>query len=100
MALDKVVAAQLVKGAMDSSLFENFVYSLLASLSQDPELRGRHIVLYLDNARIHKVDQVVTTARRFGCTVLFAAQYTPHCMPIETLFNLLKRDLRDQVLKR
>ena len=52
------------------------------------------MVLFLDNARVHKSQVLYDTARHFAADVLFSAEYSPWLQPIEQLFNVLKRKLR------
>jgi hypothetical protein len=54
IAHDRVVANQVVEGAVDGMLFENFIYHTLASVRNDKELCSKKVLLLLDNAQIHK----------------------------------------------
>jgi transposase len=49
----------------------------------------------LDNAVIHHHSAVLETARLFKVNVLFNAQYSPWLNPVEQLFGMMKRHLRD-----
>ena len=94
MTPNEVVGAQMIQGGVDNSLFENFVYRVVAALLKDPVNKGRRIVVYLDNARIHKCQAVYDAMRKLGCCLVFAAQYSPFLMPIEMLFNEVKLRLK------
>jgi transposase len=48
------------------------------------------VVLFMDNAVIHKHQGLLETAQKFKVHVLFNAQYSPWLNPIENLFNYLK----------
>ena len=75
---------------MDSSVFENFVYSLLEYVRKEERYQGKHIVLLMDNATIHKHPRVVDTIIRMKGILLYNPQYSPHLNPVEKFFNLLK----------
>ena len=94
IGLDRVHAMQVVEGAMDAVLFENFVYQPIVDLRSKPDTKGRRIVIYMDNARIHKVERITKMAQAFDVTLLFGAQYSPFTQPIESLFQKLKSDLQ------
>ena len=57
------------------------------------EYKDRDIVLFMDNAVMHKHPQVLETCRAFGVNVLFNAQYSPWLNPIEGLFGHIKSKL-------
>jgi transposase len=56
----------------------------------------RDVVLMMDNAVIHKHSAVLETARKFRVNVLFNAEYSPWLNPIEQLFGLVKKELKDK----
>jgi len=94
ITLERVVSIQLTEGATDSAMFENFLYHTLLSLRSDESTQGKHIVVLMDNATIHRHSKVLETAKRMHASVLFNAQYSPWINPIELLFNHLKRKFR------
>ena len=94
MAKDRVVSMQMLEGGTDAVVFENFIYCTLNKLRRDPSTAGKDIVLFMDNATIHKKSFVYETARRMKANILFNAQYSPWLNPIEQLFNRLKQSLR------
>jgi len=51
---DRIIANQVVEGAVDGLLFENFIYQTLVSVRNDKELSSKKVLLLLDNASIHK----------------------------------------------
>ena len=89
------MANQVVEGSVDSVLFENFVYQTLLSVRKDKDTAAREVVLFLDNAVIHRHSSVLETARKFKVNVLFNAEYSPWLNPIEQQFGMLKRQLKD-----
>ncbi len=75
-------------------LFENFLYHTLRSLRNDPKYKYRQIVLLMDNAVIHKHQQVLETAMKMKAQVLFNAEYSPWLNPVENFFGYLKKKVR------
>ena len=51
---DKIVANQLIEGGVTGVLYENFLFKALLELRNDPKNAGKDIVVFMDNARIHK----------------------------------------------
>ena len=90
ISFERVVGFQLMEGAMDSVLFEKFLFDILTSIRRDPLRKHKHIVVYLDNARPHVTERIHALAAKFDATFLFAAQYSPFLQPIEFLFGELK----------
>jgi len=74
-------------------VFENFIYKMLESMVTDPKYHGKDIVIFMDNAVMHKHSHVLETCRKFKVNVLFNAQYSPWLNPIEQLFGYLKSKL-------
>jgi transposase len=84
----------MVEGAVDGSIFSNFVYHTAMQLRTNPANAGKRIVLFLDNAKIHRTSEIIDVAKNVGVDLLFSAPYSPFLQPIEQLFNNLKRQLR------
>ena len=95
---DRVLANQVVEGSVDSVLFENFIYQTLLHLRTDHITATKEILLFLDNAVIHKHSGVLDSFRKFKVNVLFNAEYSPWLNPIEMYFGYLKKQLRDKPL--
>ena len=93
---DKVISTQLIEGGVDSSIFENFIYHTLRAVRTNPCTAEKTVMLFMDNAVIHRHSAVLKTLRRMKVNVLFNAEYSPWLNPIEQLFGLLKRKLRTQ----
>jgi transposase len=89
----RIVAAQVIEGTTDASVFENFIYALMKQLRREQLSKSKQIVLFLDNARVHYSPLLVETAQRLKISLLFSAQYSPWLMPVEQLHNHLKRQL-------
>lgn len=74
---------------------------MLLSLSKEADYANRDIVLFMDNAVIHRHSKVLETCRAFKVNVIFNSQYSPWLNPIEHLFGYLKAKLhQEKVLTR
>lgn len=91
---DRVISSQVIEGAFDSVLFENFIYHTLRSVRTDKDLCNKKVVLLMDNAKIHKFSEVMKTAKKFKVSVLFNAEYSPWLNPVEQLFSHMKKKLK------
>ena len=61
-------------------------------------MKGKHIVILLDNARVHTHQSVLSLAEEYDVTLLFNAEYSPHLNPVEQLFGLLKRLIKQKTI--
>ncbi len=68
---------------------------MLLSIRRDHRYE-KDIVIFMDNAVIHKHSAVLETVRKFRVNVLFNAEYSPWLNPVEQLFGYVKKDLRDK----
>ena len=91
---DCALAAQITEGGTDAVVFDNFLHRVLHKVRVDSSTKGKHIVILMDNATIHKMPTVYETARKFKANVLLNAQYSPWLNPVEQLFNYIKRKQR------
>ena len=89
----KVVSLQVIEGGVDSVLFENFLYETVVAIRKDQALSQKKIILFMDNAVIHKHQHVQESIRKLKVNVLFNAQYSPWLNPIEQLFRTLKQKM-------
>lgn len=80
---DRIISNQIVEGAVDGMLFENFIYHTLLSIRNDKDLCEKRVVLFMDNAQIHKTKHIFDTAQKFKVVILFNAAYSPWLNPIE-----------------
>ena len=44
----------MIEGGVDSVLFENFLYETVLAIRKDQSLSQKKIILFMDNAVIHK----------------------------------------------
>ena len=96
MSQDKILASQIIEGGVDSVLFENFIFHTLRSVRTDKNLQLKPVLLFMDNAVIHKHSEVLETARKMKVNVLFNAQYSPWLNPVEQLFGHIKKQLQTE----
>lgn len=52
----EVLGSQIIEGAFDSTIFEEFIFQILKHLRQDPKTATKTIVVLMDNAVIHRHD--------------------------------------------
>jgi len=90
------VSTQLIEGGVDSSIFENFMYHTLRAVRTNPATAEKTVVVYLDNAVIHRHSTVLKTLRKMKVHILFNAEYSPHLNPIEQLFGLMKQRIKSK----
>lgn len=81
-----MIANQVLEGGIDSSLFENFLHHTLSYVAGDPELSQKQVVVFMDNAAIHKHEIVLETVRKFGAILIFNSEYSPTLNPVELWF--------------
>jgi transposase len=81
-------------------IFENFVYDSLMHIRSDAAYEDATVVLFMDNAVIHKHSAVLETARKFKVNVLFNAEYSPWLNPIERFFGAVKHKTRSMSIRR
>ncbi len=93
-----VVANQIVEGGVDSTIVQNFFAQALAYVREQPENRGRRVVLFMDNAKIHKGSNVYAMTQKYKVDVLFNCPYSPQLNPIEHFFKTVKQGLRSNEL--
>ena len=90
---DKLLCSEVVEGAYDATLFEEYLFKMLKHVRSDTETSQRNVVLFMDNAIFHHHSAVLEICRKYKVNVLFNAQYSPWLNPIELLFGYVKRKL-------
>ena len=73
ISMNRIISHQLIEGAVDSTLFEHYLYKTLYALRTNPETMNKEVVLLMDNARIHKHSAVFEMTERMRVTVLMNA---------------------------
>ena len=88
MSLTGLRAGLSVPGAIDSETMTFFVEELLA-----PTLK-RGEVVFFDNCRIHKAEEIAEAIEARGAWALFLPTYSPDFNPIENCWSKVKSILR------
>jgi transposase len=73
----EVMAIQLIEGGVDASVFENFIYELLLKIRGDRGNDKLPVVLFMDNATIHRQSLVIKTVLGMRVFLLYTPQYSP-----------------------
>jgi len=89
-----VFAAQLVLGKMTKGATLSFLVEVVAALRQDGDSLGS--VLVLDNARLHKTEDVKALCDAGDTTFLFTAPHSPFMNPVEDAFRAIKAPDRNR----
>ena len=116
LSLDGVIWAKIVEGSFTKPLFHEFIGELLTRMQPFP---GNNSVIVMDNARIHKNQEVIDMIEeRYdlallqlratdsdillrGMRVMFLPPYSPDYNPIELAFSSIKSFVRwDRTLGR
>jgi len=84
--------ALVVKGAINAEIFEDWLYNdLLPNL---PRHNGLQPIVIMDNARIHRREEIQAICRCYNCLVEFLPPYAPILNSIESSFYNLKAFIR------
>ncbi len=62
-------------------------------------LPRKKVAIVLDNHLAHKTNDVSTLAHQLGFELFFQPPYTPEINSIESLWSVVKRDLKKELLK-
>ena len=87
----QLLAPLLFEGSCDRKLFVSWLEYLLKGL------KPAHYVLILDNASIHKGDEVDAVARKYKVRLAYLPAYSPDLNPIEKAWSVLKQKVRHMV---
>jgi len=63
----------------------------------DPQNYKERFFIFMDNAGAHKRKMVKDKMELEGVTVLCNAPMTPHINPVEYIFSMFKKNLRDKL---
>ena len=81
-----IVAFEIRTGAFNSNFFVDYIETKLAPYFHANPRK----ILILDNARIHKTEEVESALRRNGIVFKFTTPYSPELNPIEEFFSMIK----------
>jgi transposase len=91
MSYDGIQHSEIIRGHIDSALFEAYIKRLLITLPEEV-----HCTFVMDNASIHKVS-TAQYVEMSGHTVLFNAAYSPELNPIEMSFGIWKTRVEGEI---
>jgi transposase len=86
---ERVVAHQIVRGAYNAELFDNFVLEKLV-----PIMSGTQKILVMDNAKIYHSPRVINTFAVNRIDYRFLSAHSPQKNPIEEFFSALKANYK------
>lgn len=92
-AMDKkgILCIKIVKGGVKGADFCIFIKELIDS--QKERFESRKLILFMDNASIHKSKDYMKKLEKFY-NILYNAPYTPQLNPIEFSFSKIKHNVR------
>ena len=79
----EVIGSQIIEGAFDATLFEAFVFKILNQIGTDPKTASKTVVVFMDNAVVHRHSSVLETCRKLKVNIVFNAEYSPWLNPVE-----------------
>ena len=91
LSLDGILHLDIVNRAYNSELFNGFIDGLLDNMNPFP---APNSVIVMDNASIHKSDELRAMVEQQGMRVLFLPPYSPDYNPIEESFSAIKAWIR------
>jgi hypothetical protein len=96
--LDGIIALEILAKPFTAATFQDFIEGLLTQMNPWPQ---KHSVIIMDNASIHKSDEIRNMVEAQGMRIVFLPAYSPDLNPIEEAFSSIKswiRTNRDYVL--
>ena len=93
MRTKRTMAEFEYSGTMNKDLFTSWFEQILV-----PELVAGKIII-MDNAKVHKSDEILDLANSVGCKVLFLPPYSPDLNPIEKFWANLKKAIKKVIRK-
>jgi transposase len=89
VSIDGIVGWEFHKGAYNAVLFTQW-----CRLNLFPKIRGREMIVIMDNASIHHSQGVVAAFAEEEICLKFLPPYSPHLNPIENVFGVVKNRYR------
>ena len=80
----------------NSKTFVEYISQLMKWLTEDLKIAENRIVMILDNSPVHKSKISLERLNELGWRIWFLSAYSPDFVPIELLFNTLKRRISIQ----
>jgi len=88
ISMMSIVAIMYVELAVNTDIFVNYVKTLLLPKLQ----KGQYVIL--DNAKIHKSEEIIKLIEGVGAKVVFLPPYSPDLSPIEKMWSKVKGVLK------
>jgi transposase len=88
----EVVYSKAIGRAFTADSFHDALLEFLDSKAFLKLHKTNQVVLYLDNAAIHKSEKIITTVRGKGLNMLYGIPYFPELNLTENVFSKIKRD--------
>ena len=79
-------------------IFENFIYHTLFDVRKDPLTANKQIVIFMDNATIHKVPIIYKTARKMKASIMLNASYSPWLIQLSSYSITLSESFAAKIL--
>ena len=76
----------------------DFLFKLAGVITPQPFVTRNKAVLVLDNHSAHKTKQVMDLANQLKIELLFTPPYTPELNSIESLWSVVKGDIKKHLL--
>ncbi|PPQ84969.1 hypothetical protein CVT26_008289 [Gymnopilus dilepis] len=95
LSFEGIIWAKVVEGSFTKRLFQEFIAELLDRMQPFPAPKS---VIVMDNARIHKNQDIVDMIHARGMRIVYLPPYSPDYNPIELAFSTIKAFVRRQGL--
>jgi transposase len=90
---NKLIAPMIFNGTCNRELMKTWLIQELIPVLNNPS------VIILDNASIHKGEEIKTIIENAGHKILFLPPYSPHLNPIEKMWANIKKAWRYSIHK-
>lgn len=91
LSLDGIIALEIVEGSIDGDRFSHFIDILLNNMNPWP---APNSVIVMDNASIHKGEEIRQKIEERGMRLEYLPAYSPDLNPIEEAFSSIKAWIR------
>lgn len=88
---NRLTSAMILEGTFNRDAFIAYLSNVLLPTCKEGD------VIVMDNARIHKGDQIKSLIEAANCKLLYQPKYSPDLNPIEHLWSPLKNDIRKEI---
>ena len=92
-----IEAIQLLEKRVSILVFQNFLKTLLESISKEDGFDDMKVSVVLDNLNVHSDKEVLQIFQKYKSKVIFTAHHSPVLNMIEHFFLLVKQKLRSEL---